>query len=85
MVDRSGPGHANAGKDYWVVFDVKNEQTRIESATIIFNAVSEKIVKLPRPLKMKPGDEIITSLDVNEGGDWKRVGKEIHNESSTQM
>ena len=27
---------------------------------------------------MKPGDEIITSLEVNEDGDWKRVGKEIH-------
>ena len=76
--NRNAANHADVGNDYRVVFDVKDVPSKVEREPIVFNAVSEKTVKLPNDIQMKPGDQIITSLEVNEDGDWKRVGKEIH-------
>jgi hypothetical protein len=72
--DRSAASHADLQHDYRVAFGVA---AKAETAPIIFKAVSKKIVRLPDQIKMKPGAEIVTSLEVNEDGAWKRVGKEI--------
>lgn len=75
---RSVPVPDKIGQDYWVNIDVRGAGQSILTAPMTFQATNTNVVELPLKMKMRPGDEIVTSLEFREGGDWQRVGKEIH-------
>lgn len=75
--DRSSADPEDVKKDYRVVLDVNRAGASSKTAPVFIQTTSTK-VELPGRMSMKPGDEIVASLEVNEGGDWQRVGKQIH-------
>lgn len=63
--------------EYRVRLDVSRGGESLLPAPIVFLAEDEASVDLPNGVTMTTGDEIMTSLQVREDGDWRQVGTEI--------
>jgi hypothetical protein len=73
---RSCPDDAEVKADYRVNFDVRRDGTSLLPKPFAFIVTQVAAVDLPDSAAMRSGDEIITSLEVREGG-WRRVGTEV--------
>ena len=74
---RSCPDPTKVQGDFRVRFDCSQS---LLANPIVFSAKHGTSIKLPDALAVKPGGEIITSLEVCEAATWRRVGKEIRYE-----
>jgi len=77
VYDRSGPEAKGDKTELWVTIDVRRAESSVLTVPGAFQATSTNSVGLPLKEEMKPGDEIITSLDFRKDGGWQRVGKQI--------
>ncbi len=74
---RSCPESATVDGEYRVRFDLLREGKSLLPAPAVFAARDGRGIELPDSLEARPGDQIVTSLEVRRGGAWRRVGTEI--------
>ena len=75
--DRSCPASAAVQRDYRLQFDVTRDGKSLMTKPMVATATAKTTLRLPGTVKMQPGDEIVTSLQVRDGGNWSQVGSEI--------
>ncbi len=76
--DRSGPGSAQNQRAYRVSFDVQRDGKSLLPVPLVATATARATLELPSTVKLQPGDQIVTSLHVEDGANWSRVGSDIH-------
>jgi hypothetical protein len=64
--------------DYRVQFDVKRGGKSLLPSPIVLLAKNQSSITLPEAARIQTGDEIVTSLENQQHGEWQRVGSEIH-------
>jgi hypothetical protein len=71
---RSCPDPTKVQGEYRVTFDC--DKSLLDNP-IVFSANNGASIKVPDAMTIKPGNEVITSLEVREADNWRRVGSEI--------
>jgi len=77
VYDQSSPDPGRVAGAYRIRLDVLRGGRSILTTPLAFAAVAGKVVKLPLEGKMRPGDQIVTSLECRQDGNWQRLGKAI--------
>jgi hypothetical protein len=78
IYDRNCPATATVQRDYRLRFDVARNGKSLLPEPMIATATAKTTLRLPDMVKMQPGDEVVTSLQVQDGDAWSQVGSETH-------
>ena len=74
----STPSNTKGERSYRVKLDMKRDGKTMLEKPIVFLATDKVNVEIPKSVTIKPGDEIVTSLHVQEKENWQQVGSDIH-------